>query len=109
MGRMLMLVGAVLALVLVSVQVGIAPLNALGGMLVKMSVGVVVGMLMPVHTIAVGVFMAVHVRVLVGMQMLVFVFSFHDRLPFVNFRQNSSTLPTPPLTVVFGYRVKMSA
>jgi hypothetical protein len=51
----------------------------------------------------------VHVRVLVGMQMLVFVFSFHDRLPFVNFRQNSSTLPAPPLTVVFGYRVKMSA
>ena len=78
MVRMVMVMRAVIARVIMVVCLGSPPMGVLMEMFVQVLVGMAMGMLMAVHLAVMGMFMGVPMRVVMGMQMLVFVLSFHN-------------------------------
>jgi hypothetical protein len=79
MSGVLMIMRTVLPGVLMFVHPGIARM----GMLMGMFMGVGVGVLMQMDFIPMPVLMAVHVGMLMGVQMLMFVLAFHGCLLFL--------------------------
>jgi len=77
MGRMLVFVITVLAVMLMVVDVGIVPVTVLVGMLMDKFVDMHVGMLMHVHIVTVPMLVIMLMGVLVRMQVLVLVSSLH--------------------------------
>jgi len=82
MGRMLVLVTAVFPGMDMVMHVGIRPMGMFMGMLVQMLVGVHVLVLMQVDFVPVPMLMAVHMGMVMGVQMLMFVFALHGGSPF---------------------------
>lgn len=82
MGRMLVLVRAMLPGVLMVVDMGVNAVAVLMGMLVQMLMGMRMRVLMQMGFLPMLVLMAVIMGMVVGVQMLMFMFAFHDGSPF---------------------------
>jgi len=78
MAGMVMVMRAVAALVLMVVYLGSPAMGVLMEMFVLVLVGMAMGMLMAVRLAVMGMFVGVCMNVVMRMQMLVFVFSFHN-------------------------------
>jgi hypothetical protein len=84
MRRMHMLMAAMLSGMLMGMHVRIFCMSMLVGMLVQVLMGVRVRVLMRMDYICVKMLMAVHMGMLMRVQMFMFVLAFHDRLPLKN-------------------------
>jgi hypothetical protein len=74
---MVMIMRPVLAFVIMIVYVGGSPVGVLVEMFVKVLVGMCVFVLMRMHLAIMGMFMGVRMRMIMRVQMLVLVLSFH--------------------------------
>jgi hypothetical protein len=117
-GRMLMLMGPVLPLVLMFMHMGIPGMSMLMGMFVQVLMFMDMLMLVEVGFPTMLMFMAMYVGVIMRMQMFVFVFAFHDVLLYwvsltnmaagpskkagLERHSKANTLPAPPSTEVCG-------
>ncbi len=79
MTGMIMVMTAVVARVVVVVYVGRSAMGVLVEMLVQVLVCMSMGVLMAVFDAVVGMVMGMRVRVIMSVQMLVLVLSFHDK------------------------------
>ncbi len=78
MARMVMVMGAVVARVVMVVYLGSPAMGVFMEMFVRVLVGVAMGMFMAVRLAVMGMFVGVRMSVVMRMQMLVFVLSFHN-------------------------------
>ena len=78
MAGMVMVMKAVVTRVVMVVHLGSPAMGVLMEMFVQVLVGMAMGMLMAVRLAVVGMFVGVRMIVVVRMQMLVFVLSFHN-------------------------------
>lgn len=79
MAGMVMVMSAMVARVVMVVHLGSTAMGVLVEMLVQVLVAMSMGVLMAVHRAVVGMLMRVRMSVVVPMQMLVLVFSLHDK------------------------------